>query len=308
MNLIIDIVIILISILVLWKGADWVVESASRIGKRFGMSDLVIGLTIVAFGTSAPEFAVTIAAALKGYSDISVGNVVGSNIFNLGFVLGGVAAVRAITTSRTLVYRDGILLIGITILLRLFVNDLRMSAGEGIILVTLLLLYIGYLLWKREALQEEAVTGEAHWRDGLELFGGLILIVAGGHFLVESASDAARLFGISEWVIGVTIVAAGTSAPELATSLVAVLKGRHGISIGNLVGSDIFNMLGVLGVATLMNPHMTVDNDAKMSINILIVMVALAVVFMRTGWRISRFEGGLLVVINLVRWIANFSR
>jgi len=168
MGSILDIIIIIVSIVALWKGADWVVEAASRIGKKFGMSDLVIGLTIVAFGTSAPEFAVTIAAALKGQGDISVGNVVGSNIFNLGFVLGGVAAIKAIQTSSSLVYRDGLILIGITILLRFFVQDLRMSSTEGTILVVLLLAYMGFLLWKREAIHDEGVAGKATWTDGYD--------------------------------------------------------------------------------------------------------------------------------------------
>ena len=308
MDIVIDAVIIIASILALWKGADWVVESASRIGKKFGMSDLVIGLTIVAFGTSAPEFAVTISAALRGQGDISVGNVVGSNIFNLGFVLGGVAAIKAIQTSSSLVFRDGIILIGITVLLRIFVQDLRLSAFEGTILIVLLLAYMGFLLWKREAIHDEGVAGQATWTDGIRLLIGLALVVGGGHFLVEAASNLARIFGISEWVIGVTIVAAGTSAPELATSLVAVLKGRSGISIGNLVGSDIFNLLGVLGVATLLNPRMTVDSQAQTSILILIGMVILVVIFMRTGWRVSRIEGASLVIINLVRWIFDFTR
>ncbi len=309
MDLLIDIIIVILSVAALWMGANWVVEAASRIGKKFGMSDLVIGLTIVAFGTSAPEFAVTIAAALRGQGDISVGNVVGSNIFNLGFVLGGVAAVRAISTTPKLVYRDGFFLIGVTILLRIFVDDLNISHTEGTILLVLLVIYMGFLLWKREGMHsDEIAAGEATWLDGLKLLGGLTLIVGGGHFLVESASDLARVFGVSEWVIGVTIVAAGTSTPELATSLVAVLKGRHGISIGNLIGSDIFNLLGVLGIATLLNPTMTVDPSARTSITILIVMVMVVVFFMRTGWRISRLEGTTLVVVNLIRWWADFSR
>lgn len=301
--------ILVASVIALWKGADWLVESASRIGKKFGLSDLVIGLTIVALGTSAPEFAVTIAAALAGRSDISIGNVVGSNIFNLGFVLGGVAAIRAIKTGPKLVYRDGIILIAITITLRIFANDLQLSRVEGAILVSLLLVYIGYLLWQRETrLTEEMATGEAGWRDWVKLLVGLLLVVGGGHYLVEAASNIARTFGVSEWVIGVTIVAAGTSTPELATSLTAVIKGRHGISIGNLIGSDIFNLLGVLGVAALINPHMVIDSGAYMSLNVLIVMVTIVVIGMRTGWQISRLEGAALVLVNLVRWIADFSK
>ena len=303
-----DVVVIIISILVLWKGADWLVESAARIGRKFGLSDLVIGLTVVAFGTSAPEFAVTVAAALKGQADISVGNVVGSNIFNLGFVLGGIAAIRAITTTKTLVYRDGLILIGITLLLRLFLNDRNMSNFEGATLVLLLVAYVSFLLWKKSPLEEEVVSGEATWKDPLLLITGLVMVVGGGHFLVEAASNIARFLGVSEWVIGVTIVAAGTSAPELATSLVAVLKGRHGISIGNLVGSDIFNLLGVLGTATLLNPKMTVDPGALISLDVLIIMVIVVVIFMRTGWRVSRLEGATLVIVNLIRWWFDFNR
>lgn len=303
-----DVVVIIISILVLWKGADWLVESAARIGRKFGLSDLVIGLTVVAFGTSAPEFAVTVAAALKGQADISVGNVVGSNIFNLGFVLGGIAAIRAITTTKTLVYRDGLILIGITLLLRLFLNDRNMSNFEGATLVLLLVAYVSFLLWKKSPLEEEVVSGEATWKDPLLLITGLVMVVGGGHFLVEAASNIARFLGVSEWVIGVTIVAAGTSAPELATSLVAVLKGRHGISIGNLVGSDIFNLLGVLGTATLLNPKMTVDPGALISLDVLIIMVIVVVIFMRTGWRVSRLEGATLIIVNLIRWWFDFNR
>ncbi len=308
MEFLLDWVVAILSILALWKGADLVVESASRIGLKLGMSEVIIGLTIVALGTSAPEFAVTVAAALRGQGDISVGNVVGSNIFNLGFVLGGVAAVRAIQTNRKLVFRDGIVLICITIVLRIFVNDLNISNVEGSLLVLGLLSYLTYLFWQKEPLQDEEIEGEATKKDPVLLLLGLALIVGGGHYLVEAASNIARHFGVSEWVIGVTIVAAGTSSPEMATSMVAIVKGKYGISIGNLIGSDIFNLLGVLGVATLLNPVMTVDPSARSSINILIIMVATVVVFMRTGWKVARWEGILLIVVNLVRWIADFSR
>lgn len=307
MNYIPDIIIILVSILALWGGAVWVVESASRIAKRLGVSELIIGLTVVAMGTSAPEFAVTVGAALKGQGDISIGNVVGSNIFNLGFILGGVALVRAIKTTRSLVYRDGIVMVAITFLLMFFLRDLTMARWEGGILVGLLLVYIGYLIYSREPLEEEIPDGEFHWYEILRLLGGLALVVGGGHFLVESASSLARAFGVSEWVIGVTIVAAGTSAPELVTSLIAILRGRHGISAGNLIGSDIFNLLGVLGVAALLRP-MTVDAGAYSSMFLLSGMVIVVVVMMRTGWKISRGEGALLVGINIIRWIMDFAR
>ncbi|MBO9362693.1 MAG: sodium:calcium antiporter [Thermoflexus sp.] len=300
-----NILIILLCVLVLWGGAVWIVESAARIARRLGMSELVIGLTIVAVGTSSPEFAVTIGAALKGQGDISVGNVIGSNIFNLGFILGGVAVVRAIATSRTMVVRDGGVLIAITMLLLLFLLDLYIARWEGMILLALLVLYIASLLYFREPI-EDTPPGEFRWYEVPRLLIGLALVVGGGHFLVEAAVALARTVGISEWAIGVTIVAAGTSAPEFATSLVAVFRGRHGISAGNLIGSDIFNLLGVLGLAAAIRP-ITVDPSVYSSLWVLAGMVVLVVVFlMRTGWVLSRWEGALLVLINLVRWILDF--
>ncbi|HSG43020.1 MAG TPA: calcium/sodium antiporter [Anaerolineales bacterium] len=307
MHTIVDIAIIIASILALWWGAVWLVDSASRIAKRLGVSELIIGLTVVAMGTSAPEFAVTVGAALKGQADISVGNVVGSNIFNLGFILGGVALVRAITTSRSLVYRDGVFMIGITFLLLFFLRDLTMTRLEGAIFIALLIAYIALLIYQREASGEELPEGEFQWLDIPRLLSGLALVVGGGHFLVESASNLARTMGVSEWVIGVTIVAAGTSAPELVTSLIAVLRGHYGISAGNLIGSDIFNLLGVLGLAAVLQP-MTIDPSAYSSLYILSGMVILVIVLMRTGWKLSRWEGGLLVLINIIRWVMDFQR
>ncbi len=297
--------IILISALVLWWGAVWIVESAARIARRLGLSELVIGLTIVALGTSSPEFAVTVGAALKGQGNISVGNVIGSNIFNMGFILGGVAVVRAIATSRTMVVRDGGMLIALSLLLLLFFRDLYIARWEGMFLLALLVLYVGILLFSRESV-EEVPAGEFRWYDIPRLLAGLVLVIGGGHFLVEAAVALAYIIGVSDWAIGVTIVAAGTSAPEFAVSLVGAIRGRHGISAGNLIGSDIFNLLGVLGLAATIRP-MTVDPSVYSSLLVLAGMVFLVVVFlMRTGWVISRWEGALLILINLVRWILDF--
>lgn len=300
--------IVLATILGLWFGGSMIVNSAARIARKLGMSELVIGLTIVAIGTSAPEFAVTISAALNGQSDISVGNVVGSNIFNLGFILGGVALVSALPTTRKLVWRDGGMLIGATALLLLFLADLRLAVWEGTILLLALISYVGYLLYVRDGgdKHEEVPEGEFRWLDIPMLIGGIALIVTGGHYLVDAASEIARHFGLSEWVIGVTIVAAGTSAPELATSLVGVLRGHHGISIGNLIGSDLFNLLGVLGLAALIQP-MVVASSAYGSLWLLAGLVVGVVLLMRSGWELSRWEGGLLVGVNLVRWVADFA-
>lgn len=302
-----NLLIIALCILGLWGGATWIVEAATRIARRLGLSELIIGLTIVAVGTSAPEFAVTLSAAFRGQADISVGNVVGSNIFNLGFILGGVAMVRAISTSRALVFRDGGFLIAATLLLLFFLRDFSLDWSEGLILLALLSVYIIYLIRQRETVDlDDIPNGAFHWTAAPQLLVGLGLVALSGHYLVHSATIVARLAGLSEWIIGVTIVAAGTSLPEVATSLVAVIRGHYGLSAGNLIGSDLFNLLGVLGLAALLRP-LTVDSSAYGSMALLSGLVILVVFMMRTGWILSRREGALLIAINLARWIFDFA-
>ena len=312
MSLLLDSVLVIISIGMLWKGADWLVEAAAEIAHSFKISDLVIGLTVVAFGTSAPEFAVTIRAAITGQTDISIGNVVGSNIFNLGFILGGTAMIRAISITPKLLYRDGLFLLSVTIIIYLFffgfngwdIND-NITVIEGAILFFALIGYILFLFMNKETI-EETPPKSATRQSYLFFFVGLAMIVLGGHLMVEHASSLARAFGISDWVIAVTIVAAGTSAPELATSLTAAFKEKHGMAIGNLIGSDLFNLLGVLGLAGIINPT-SIQSDIHSSIIILIVMVSMVLLMMRSGWKISRLEGTLLVSLNLFRWYLDFS-
>ncbi len=297
--------ILLICLFGLWKGADLVVESASGIARKLGMSDLVIGLTVVALATSAPEFAVTVSAALTNKSNISVGNVVGSNIFNLFFILGILALFSQIKTNRKLVYRDGSVLIFTSLMLVIFLYDGVMSQIEGVIFFSILLIYLGYLIFKKEP-GEEADSSEFKWFTIPLFLLGIAIIVTAGHYFVESAAEIARMLGVSEWTIGVTIVAAGTSAPEMATSLVALLKGRHGMSAGNLVGSDIFNLLGVLGVASMIKP-LAITPEAFSSIVILFFAIIVVVTFLRTGWRLSRAEGIILLIIVVVRWYFDFA-
>ena len=303
-----DLAILLVSIIVIGKGAVWLVDAAARVAKHFGISELVIGLTVVAFGTSAPEFGVTILAAIRGMGDISVGNIVGSNIFNLGFILGGTAIIHSLKTSRTVVFRDGIFLLFGGILLSVFLWDLTLSKIEGIILFTLLVLYLLYLYFNKETIETEEPTHAMYRWDPILLFVGIGLVIVGSHFLVESAVSIARFMGVSDWVIGATIIAAGTSAPEFATSLTAAMKSRYGMSVGNLIGSDIFNLFGVLGIAGIMR-DLSVDPDAHIHINLIILsfMIAVVIIFMRTGWVVSRKEGIILVMIGLLRWIYSFS-
>ena len=301
-----DIVILLVSIIVIGKGAVWLVDAAARVAKHFGISELVIGLTVVAFGTSAPEFGVTILAAIRGMGDISVGNIVGSNIFNLGFILGGTAIIHSLKTNRTIVFRDGIFLLFGGILLSVFLWDLTLSKIEGIILFTLLVLYLLYLYFNKETIETEEPTHAMYRWDPILLFVGIGLVIVGSHFLVESAVSIARFMGVSDWVIGATIIAAGTSAPEFATSLTAAMKSRYGMSVGNLIGSDIFNLFGVLGIAGIMR-NLSVGHDAHINLIILSFMIAVVLIFMRTGWVVSRKEGIILVMIGLLRWIYSFS-
>ena len=302
MNILLASVFFSISILLIWKGADWLVGSAAKIANRFGISQLVIGLTIIAFGTSAPEFAVSVSSALVGRGDIAVANVVGSNIFNLGLILGLCAIFRPIKTTEKLVKRDCLFLLLGTIILTMFILDFYIGRLEGSILVSLLLFYLFMLVIRKESpAADEIMPRKANWLDGILLLVGLFLVIFGAQLLVDSAIIIAQTMGISEWAIGVTIVAFGTSVPELATSLTAAMRKYYGISAGNLIGSDIFNMFGVIGVAGIVS-EMSFDPASIISVAILIGMVSLVTIFARTGWIISRREGLVLVLISVARW------
>ena len=312
MDVILDFLIVFISIIMLWEGADWLVDSAAEIAHTLKVSDLIIGLTVVAFGTSAPEFAVTISAALTKQTDISIGNVIGSNIFNLGFILGGTAIIRPISTNKKMFNRDGLFLLIVTALIFFlffgfngWTSDDTYTRYEGVILFSLLIGYVTFLFIKKDP-PEKINPSSASYLSYMYFFIGLILIVYGGHLMVTHASSIARHYGISDWVIAVTIVAAGTSAPEFATSISAAVKGRHGIAVGNLIGSDLFNLLGVLGLAGIINPSI-ITQDIFDSVFLLVLMVGLTLLLIRTKWKISRIEGALLVSINLIRWYFDFA-
>jgi len=290
------------SVVLLWWGATWLVESSARIAKSLRVSELVIGLTVVALGTSAPEFAVTLQAAVRGHGALSVGNIVGSNIFNIGFILGGVAMVRSLRTEAWIVYRDGLFVVAVTALLGVLLWAFPpLGRWEGGLFLGLLLLYLLFLFGRRGAYE---IGQGARWWDPLLVLTGLGLIVLGGRLLVSASVAIARSLGISEWAIGLTVVAAGTSAPEFVTSLVAVLRGRYGISAGNILGSCVFNILGALGLAALFRP-LGVGSEALQSLLVLIGLEGLLVVFMRTGWVLSRGEGVALVLLGLATWFFN---
>ncbi|WP_027189058.1 calcium/sodium antiporter [Paucidesulfovibrio longus] len=302
-----DIFFFLVAAGLLWVGANWIVNSASAIARTFKVSELVIGLTIVAMGTSAPEFLVTATAAFKGLEDISLSNVVGSNIFNLGFILGLMAMIKPIRTNPTILWRDGGLLLFTTALILLLALTGNLGHLAGIVLLSILAAYLLYLFFRGSPLvvEEEEEIRKARWWDYPLLLAGFAAVSLGGEFMVESASSIAVSLGVSSWVIGVTIVAAGTSLPELVTCLAASAKGRNDMLLGNLIGSDFFNFAGVLGLTCVLRP-LNVSPHALPGLIALVSMVFLVLVLIRTGWRVSRWEGALLVGINLLRWGLDF--
>ncbi|WP_435348758.1 calcium/sodium antiporter [Haloarchaeobius sp. HRN-SO-5] len=306
-DVLVDLALVAVAVVGLWYGALQFVRGAGRIARRLRLPGLVVGLTVVAFGTSAPEFAVTLDAALAAKSDISVANVVGSNVVNLGFILGGVALVRELPTSQDLVRRDSVTLLGATVLVFALLWDLRLSRLEGGLLLALLAAYLFVLVrtGSGSLRPEERAPVAFQWTDVVRLVGGLAIVVAGAHLLVLAASNLARDAGVSEWAIGVTIVAAGTSMPEFATSMVAVRRGRTGISAGNLVGSCVFNFLGVLGLAALVRP-LPVANTAIESMAWLLGIVLVVTVLFWSRNVLSRLEGGLLVGLNAINWVVDF--
>lgn len=241
------------------KGADWFVEGASGIADRFGIPQLVIGLTIVAMGTSAPETAVSITAALKGNAQIAVGNVVGSNILNILIILGISSVITSIAVAKTTIRYEIPIMLAITFLLLAFgANDGAIRLWEGIILLICFVAYLAYMfvMVKKGEMQSEELedTKKPLWKLLLAVVIGLGFIISGSDVTVDAATALAQKFGMSEKFIGLTVVALGTSLPELVTSVIAAKKGKADIAIGNIVGSNIFNILFVIGTSALIIP------------------------------------------------------
>lgn len=261
-------------------------------------------------GTSAPEIAVSVFAALKGQGDLSVGNVVGSNIFNLGFILGLVAIIAPQIIPKKMVRRDGLVLLLATIMIFIFAFDLKIVFWEGLIMLMTLISYLSLLAIKKDVPTEEDDThgAKAVWTDYVIFIISLITLVKSSDFTVSSAVYIAEYFKISAWAIGATIVAAGTSLPELATSIIATAKKKFGLSIGNVVGSDIFNTFGIVGISSIVNPIALQARteifglaDSLFSILVLILTLIFTLIFMRTGWRLGRREGAILFILALLR-------
>lgn len=252
------VMMLVVGFLCLIKGADWFVEGAAKLAKRFGIPQLVIGLTIVAMGTSLPEAAVSIQAAWKGTAGIAIGNVLGSNIFNVLVILGVTAIISVLPLQRSTLYVEIPYLLAVTmVLLLLGTGGVTVSRMDGVILWGMFLVYLAYLWWLTKRNKETTERTEDDWSIGrcvLFLVIGGALIVFGSNLTVDGACGLAEMAGISERVVGLTIVACGTSLPELVTSLVAAKKHHADIAIGNIVGSNLFNILFVIGTAALITP------------------------------------------------------
>ncbi|QSP94636.1 calcium/sodium antiporter [Marinobacter salinisoli] len=298
-----------IGLVFLIVGAEALVRGASRLAAVLGISPLVIGLTVVAFGTSSPELAVSVKSALSDQASLAMGNVVGSNIFNVLFILGLSALIVPLVVSQQLIRLDVPLMIALSVAVLLLSLDGNLSRMDGILLVTGLIIYIGFLIYQSRK-TSAGITGNGsdhlapdhqtsvNWPKNLGLVvGGLVLLVIGSRWLVESAVAFAQYLGVSELVVGLTIVAAGTSLPEVVTSVIAAIRGERDIAVGNVVGSNIFNLMGVLGLAGIVAPAGIEVSTAVIGFD-LPVMIAVALACLPiffTGATISRQEGLVLL-------------
>lgn len=315
--MLIPLFLLLLGFVILIVGGELLVRGAVRVAERAGMSELLIGLTIVGFGTSAPELVASVEAALAGSPGIAWGNIVGSNLANSLLILGIASLILPVVVPRGPLWRDGGLALVATIILWLVASTTGITVAIGIAFLVVLVAYLVYAYRAEQtqpagasALHEKAESleiADTHlhdvqplWRSILILTIGLVMIVMGGRWLVEGAVDLARLVGMSEAVIGLTVIAIGTSLPELVTSVIAAYKGASAVALGNVLGSNIFNLLFIGGVTAIIAPGTIPGEITNFALPFLIAASILLFIFAATGRRISRLEGGILLVIYLV--------
>ncbi|MCI9447233.1 MAG: calcium/sodium antiporter [Lachnospiraceae bacterium] len=311
----IDVLFLVVGFIALIKGADWFVDGSSALAKNFKVPGVIVGLTIVALGTSAPELAVSTSAALQGSNEIALSNVVGSNIFNLLCVLGVCAFIHTIPVDDGILRRDFPISIATTVLVLLLTSFGAVSTGSflkgnmadtagtvsratGAVLLIVFVAYIAYLIYDARKNPDKEEAGELLpiWKCLLLILIGLALIIAGGQAVVYSAKEIARTMGMTETLIGLTVVALGTSLPELVTSIVAARKGETGLAVGNVVGSNIFNLLFILGISSTIHP-IAVNTASVYDMIILIIVSIITYAFAVKGKSIRRAEGVWMVLI-----------
>jgi cation:H+ antiporter len=310
------IVLLVIGLVCLVGGAELLVRGAAAIASRLGISPIVIGLTVVAFGTSAPELAVSVNASLGGKSDVAFGNVVGSNIVNILLILGLSATVGALAVTQRIVRLDVPILIGVSFVALLMGIDKKFGRIDGIILVAAAIVYTVWLIRTSRAESKEIDAEYTEAIDILEegvvklplitqilfVLGGLVVLVIGSQLLVNSATKIAESFGVSELVIGLTIVAIGTSLPELATSVMASIRGERDIAVGNVIGSNLFNIMLVLGVSSVVSSNGVAVQESAVRLDIP-VMIGATIALLPICWngfQIKRWEGFVLVSFYLL--------
>ena len=295
--MLIDIVIIVIGIICVLKGADFLTEGAATLARRVNIPEIVIGLTIVAAGTSAPELFVSIVSALKDTPDLAVGNVVGSNTMNSMLIVGCAAMVAPMTISRSTVKKDIPFSIAASILLLLLTLNSFLGRFDGILLLAGFAVFMIYSLRQAKNGQDAAPTEEKQlnpWLSVLYIALGLVGLVIGSNLFVDHASSLALALGISEGVVGLTVVAGGTSLPELATSVVAARKGQSAIAIGNVIGSNVFNILLILGLTATISP-LQIEGITTIDMAVMLLSVVLVWLFSFTRYTVERWEGAVLV-------------
>ncbi|RAH98156.1 sodium:calcium antiporter [Acuticoccus sediminis] len=286
----------------LFVGGELLVRGASNVAIRFGMSPLVVGVVIVGFGTSAPELVTCVRAALGGSPGIAVGNIVGSNIANILLILGAAALMRPFVTSRAAVLRDGSIVILTAVAFMGVAMTGMFTRVSGLVFVAALIAYVVYIIRsdRKEAAKSDDVPGEMSSSLGLSIFYvllGLVGVIAGAEFLVSGSVELAQRYGVSEEVIGLTMVAVGTSLPELATSVVAALRKHSEIALGNVLGSNVYNAIGITGLTAVVQPVPVSPGMQAFDIPLMVAISVLLVVVVATGQRVTRWEGGLLMAL-----------
>lgn len=315
----IDLLVVATGLALLLAGGEALVRGAVAFARRAGISPLVVGLTVVAFGTSTPELVVSVHAALSDAPGIALGNIVGSNIANILLILGGAAALWPLAVHRDALRRDGLVMLGATLVFTLFAREGTIGPFAGATMLALLAIYVGWsirsdlrggppaALHGAEAASAEESHGapRAAWAIVASLIGGIVGLIIGARFAVAGATGLARAVGVPEEVIGLTLVAVGTSLPELVTSLVAARRGQADVCVGNVLGSNSFNLLGIGGVAAIVTPLAVPPSIVGFDLWVLAAVSLLAVAFMLSGLRVVRAEGWLLLGLyaGYVAWL-----
>ncbi len=308
--MVLNIILLIIGFVILIKGADWFVDGASNIALNFKVSKMLIGLTIVAFGTSAPEFAVSVKGLLSGSFDIVLGNVIGSNILNILLILGVAAMIHPLVVKSNTVKKELPITLLITVLFAVLLSDNlfdksmsnNFTRGDGIVLILFFLVFIYYLINlmrnKVEDSTDEKVLSLP--KSFLYTFIGLVAIILGSNFVVDSASYLAKAFGVSERIISLTIIALGTSLPELVTSIMATKKGEYDIAIGNVVGSNIFNIGIVIGLPVTILGGISKIAFSYIDLIVMIVTALMLYLFSKNDYKISKREGLSFLILFVV--------